>query len=120
MTSFYEDLPLYTAPDLRRLPEGLYGEAMASVIRVIGPCSDEEALKVVDAVLGPLRLVSPRPDYYNPCDHTRFTSEGTWHGCTKDHRREDGDPEFHFEKEGDSYVEWYEDDADGRSFSPKT
>ncbi len=114
---YYEDLSYYRPTELSRLLEGYYGDAVAKVTAVVGPCSDEEAMKIVDAVLGPLKLVPPRPDFYTPCEHTRFTFEGTWHGCTKNHENteECGDPEHH----RDGTEEWYEDDGDGRSFSPQ-
>lgn len=111
---YYDRLPYYRPKGLSRLPEGYYGEAAATVVRVIGPCSDEHAMKVVDAVLGPLELVPPMPDFRTSCDHTRFTFEGEWHACTKQHGDSSvGDSEHHASDSED----WYEADADGRSFS---
>jgi hypothetical protein len=97
------------------LPEELYGEAVRAVIRLVEGCSDETAMEVVDAVLGPMKLVSPMPDFHTPCDHRRFTYEGVWLACERLHGAGDSDPEFH----GSPADEWYEHDPDGRSFSPK-
>lgn len=106
---------------LVRVSGELYGEAVASVMAVIGPCSDEDAMRVVDAVLGPLKLVSPMPEMtmsYAPCGHTRFTYKGEWHACTIEHDDDDddGDLELH----GNEETDWFAGNADGRSFAPKS
>ena len=60
----YTKLPHFPIGEFQRVPEGLFGEAVASVIQAAGPMSDEQAMEIVEAVFGPLRLLSPPPDHY--------------------------------------------------------
>lgn len=113
----YRKLPRFRLTELHRIYEGSFGEAVAGVTALIGPCTDEHAQRVVEAVLGPLKLVSPKPDHYGPCDHSYFTYEGGWHFCTKEHdpNDKDEDPEFH----RSSAHEWYSDGCEDRAFGPE-
>lgn len=114
----YKDLPAYQARKLQRLHGELFSDLLAGITRVIGPIEDDQAEKVVGAVLGPLRLVPPPPeDYHSCCGHGYFNEEGEWHFCDKRHGDPDacGDPHVHRSLAGE---EWYDDQDDPRSFEP--
>lgn len=99
----------------QKVPEGLFGDAMAAVIREAGPMSDEEAMRIVEAVFGPLLLLPPPPLSFLLCGHAYAPVEGGWVFCAKDHSG-DGDPEFHHSADGE--VEWDSDERDERAFDP--
>lgn len=108
----YTQIPCFPA-SFQRVPPGLFGEAVASVVQAAGPMSDEQAMEIVEAVFGPLRLLSPPPDNFTACDHAYFRHEGGWRFCGKDHDGTD-DPEFHRTAD----TEWYADNSDWRAFDP--
>ena len=117
----YNKVARFSGREFHKVPEGLFGECLQSVIRAAGPLPDEKAMEIIEAVFGPLRLLSPPPDHYLPCDHAYFRFEGGWVFCAKDHSgdgpgEDDGDPECHRSADGD--VDWYSDDADDRAFDP--
>lgn len=111
-------LPVHGRERLARVPEQLYDEALRNVIRVSGPFSDEEAMKIVDAVLGPLKLVPPKPEHYELCDHARFTHGGQWLLCNEEHEEPDGYHSMTHPDLEDGCEEWRAGDPDGRSFVP--
>lgn len=116
MASDYTLIPYFKVDGLRKVSVGLFGEAMRNVISAAGPMSDEQALRIVEAVLGPLKLLSPPSNNFKPCGHAYFRYEGGWLFCAKDHDEDDGDPELHRTEDGE--CEWYSDDADDRAFFP--
>lgn len=118
MSNTYNDLPPYSARKLQRLHEEMFGDLLAAITRVIGPIEDDQAEKVVGAILGPLRLVPPPPeDYASLCGRSYFSEEGEWHFCDKRHDDPNacGDPHVHRSLAGE---EWYDDQDDPRSFEP--
>jgi hypothetical protein len=90
---------------------GIYGELEAAVIReALYPMEPEEAQKIVDAVLGPLRLLPPRPRDAWVCHAANFSLEGQWQNCILDHEAEPEDPQTHQDTHGECW-----DDGDPRS-----
>jgi hypothetical protein len=75
---------IFRPGEVQRIPEQIYSDMESAVIRLTG-LNVEQAQRVVDAVLGPLRLapgVEPSEDMY-PCEHAYWTYEGTWTLCTQ-------------------------------------
>lgn len=113
MTPEYNNLPIFTAFEPRRLPEGLFAEAVCGVVRETG-CDDAQAMRVVEAVLGPLRLLPPPDsaadrDSIFGCPVAYSPETGGWFYCHKDHEFVGEDPEFHYnDAPGSQRVEWDE------------
>lgn len=102
---------------------GIYGELVTSVMTVTGNADTEWAERVVDAVLGPLKLLPPIPvaDSGTDCDHVYFAHDGVWHSCVKEHAEEDenADDARHHHSRGRNGEEWTTHSPDGRSFVRK-
>lgn len=117
----YDETPFFKGESLQRVPEQLFGDAVKMVIRTVGPMDDEQAMRIVEAVFGPLKLLSPIDTvsdayYASVCDHSYFRYEGGWRWCIKDHDVEGGDPHYHEAEDGTS---WESDDAsEFRAFGP--
>jgi hypothetical protein len=63
---------------------GLYGDLESAVIQHTG-LEPEQAQRVVDAVLGPMRLAAS-PDWTEvdyPCGHAYWSSGGEWLFCVE-------------------------------------
>lgn len=78
MTDFSSDRVL-------RVPGMLYGDLEAAVIRHTG-FEPEDAQRVVDAVLGPMKL-APAPEWNReeyPCGHAFWSAEGEWEFCVEE------------------------------------
>lgn len=93
-----------------RIPEARYAELVENMLQVMpGEPSDEEAMRLVDAVLGPLLLLPPPPGtvFTSQCGHRYFHSRDGWVFCIKDHEGPDDDPQAHI---NELYgVEWDSD-----------
>lgn len=102
---------------------GLYGELVSAVMRVADVADSRQAERVVDAVLGPLKLLPPLPEQpslleegdHASCLHVYFSIEGVWHFCRKDHASED-DTEAEAVFHTDGRAEWRNHDRSGRAF----
>lgn len=109
MTVDYKDVPLFLSSQIQAVPEYLFAEAVRGVVRETG-CDDEQAMRVVEAVFGPLRLISPvaQDPEYTTCPYVYFAYEGGWKFCHKQHGVEGEDPEFHNNNADDlnEYAEW--------------
>lgn len=115
----YSDLPLYMSSHMHRVPEHVYGEAVRNVHQLLGPLEDEEAMRIVDAVISPLRLVSPKPSPadFTMCDHSYFTYAGQWLFCNVDHSDPDSGEHVHAGPDPDTQS-WDDMDLTGRAFEP--
>jgi hypothetical protein len=125
------DVPYFEGRGFQRVPEFFFGEAVRMVIAEAGPMGNEEAMRIVEAVFGPLRLLSPvnevSEEYYSStCGHRYFRYEGGWRHCVKEHDAQDGDPHAHRNYSDDDecddaveYTEWMSNSNDDRAFAPK-
>ncbi len=106
-------IPLYQPSEFFLVPEAIYGDLVAAAVRVA--VSHEQAEQLVDAILGPLKLLPPIPD--RPanivCDSVYFSREGEYHFCVKQHNEPDDDPAFHRTRGQD----W--DDEDNEDNDPR-
>lgn len=92
-----DEIP-YLADEWRRIPEARYAELVENMIQVVpGEPSDEEAMRLVDAVLGPLLLLPPPPPtvFASQCRHRYFHERDGWIFCIKNHEKPDDDPQAH-------------------------
>ena len=112
----YTKTPRFDVRTFRKVPEGFFGEAVGNVIQAAGPMDSQQAMKIVEAVFGPLLLLSPPPDHYMTCQHAYYRYEGGWVFCTKDHSHDDRDPHLHWTADGET--DWYSDSGDERAFDP--
>lgn len=114
-----ESMPSFAGRSFLRVNEGLFGEAVKQVIRVAGPMDDEQAMRIVEAVCGPLRLLPPVDDatdeyYRSVCNQRYFKYEGGWRFCIREHGADDDEPEYHRSSDG---TEW-NSECDERAFGP--
>jgi hypothetical protein len=85
-------------PDVfHRINESRFAEAMENVLQVVDGVDDDQAMRIVDAVLGPLLLISPPPhtSLDSQCRHRYYHERDGWLFCTKDHGVPDDDPHAH-------------------------
>lgn len=103
-----EEIP-YLGDEWFRLSEGRYAELVENMFQVMpGELSDKAAMRLVDAVLGPLLLLPPPPSAVENdslCGHRYFHFRDGWIFCTKDHDNPDDDPHAH----GNGSKEWDSD-----------
>lgn len=92
-----DEIP-YLDDEWFRIPEARYAELVENMLQVMpGEPSDEEAMRLVDAVIGPLLLLPPPPatSLDSECRHRYFHFRDGWIFCTKDHEGPDDDPQDH-------------------------
>lgn len=97
-------MTIFRPGEVQRVPEQIYGDMESAVICLTG-LDVEQAQRVVDAVLGPLRLaphVDPEKGVH-PCEHAYWTYEGTWSPCTQQ--------KVHERHQGADGTDWRTDDA---------
>jgi hypothetical protein len=97
-----------------RIPWGLYADLEESVIRITG-LEPDRAQRVVDAVLGPLRLAPDDHDWNEvdyPCGHAYWAPEGEWSLCI-----EEGPHGRHMDAKSEHWSSSDPHDVDLRRFS---
>ena len=97
-------MTVYRANRVQRVGEGIYGEMEAAVISLTG-FEPAEAERVVNAVLGPLRL-APGAEWNvleNPCGHAHWSSEGEWAFCVLENNDHTELPDRHVAHNGESW-----------------
>jgi hypothetical protein len=96
---------VYRANRVQRVGEGIYGEMEAAVIRLTG-FEPAEAERVVNAVLGPLRL-APSAEWSEletPCGHAHWSGEGEWAFCILEDEDHTESPDRHVANNGESWT----------------
>jgi hypothetical protein len=114
-----EDVP-YLRGEFRRIDEATFGKAMENVFQMVDGVDEARAMAIVDAVIGPMLLISPPPgtDVNSECGHRYYHERRGWVFCTKNHGRKDDDPESHSNEE--SWLDWDSDMPEffERAFAP--
>lgn len=110
----------YLPSDFHRIGEQMFAEAMENVLQVVDGADDAQAQAIVDAVLGPLLLISPPPTTSpdSQCRHRYFHERDGWLFCTKDHEQSNDNPHVHLNEK--HMTDWDDDmpEYNFRAFAP--